>query len=468
LSPRLEDRFGITREFLVLCTDVTDLQPRHITSIRRLIRTAEHAIEPDFAMVVTNDPGAAAKIRDWAVERTEGIVVVPLTGEELALSLQAADASLALPRFIEQWLASQNLYDQRDPVTGERFYGRADLLRDLDRSLASGGSHVGLFGLRRIGKTSLLLELQARLARRPAVTPLFLDLERSTESAHVAARLGEELAAVLAGRSDLSLAAARRALALPDDWRALPAEIVIADLGDRLSNALRYGALAEHRLIVMLDEAEILLPSVNSPKSHVLELLRVFRAVAQETRQLTLVLAGVNATPSESTTLAGEDNPLFGLLSIEYLGPLSSTECHEMIRGLGKKMQIRWDGPAIDKLVELVGAHPLLARLAASDVATMNPQRPLRPNLEMVDAAMRDFHRRRSDVFSQMVDSLRKYYPDEYDFLGIVAAGDIAFASAIADESPTILNHLHGYGVLDPEHLWISNPVFEKWLRLAN
>jgi hypothetical protein len=217
---------------------------------------------------------------------------------------------------------------------------------------------------------------------------------------------------------------------------------------------------------VILDEAEILMPTPAHPLPHAVQFFRVLRAVATETRRLSLVVAGVNATPSESPSLGSEDNPLFGLLSIEYLGPLELADCADMLRRVGRKMQIRWEEAPLNRIAEQVGSHPLLARLAGSDLASAYPERPLRPNLDYTRVVLHDFHRRHSRIFEQMVQSLRKYYPDEFDFLEIVASGDEAFVYSAIDENPSLLNHLDGYGVFNARTLQISIPVFADWLRL--
>ena len=148
-------------------------------------------------------------------------------------------------------------------VSGDRFFGRTDELRELDRLISQGNRHIGLFGLRRIGKTSLLLELRDRLRLRPEVAPVFLDLELSApaaSAAHVAFRC------VRCGGSN-SRAAKPQAhppwcLARPQHPRRLgkcdtPGSSSL-DLGVSLVSVLAHGALQDTRLVVILDEAEVL------------------------------------------------------------------------------------------------------------------------------------------------------------------------------------------------------------------
>jgi hypothetical protein len=469
LPRTLEDSFGFTRQFVIYCLDSHDLQTRNVEQLKRLIASANPAVTNDFAIIVSRDPDARAKLRDWAVERSEGIVVVAVTPDEIAsLLADPQQAPQAIPHLLEEAFRSRNLFDERDPVHGSRFFGRAEDLRDLDRLISHGNRHIGIFGLRRIGKTSLLLELIDRLRKRPEVLPLFINLEISSSApsaAHVAWRIGDAVAEALAARSQtLSHNGARRALRIPNEWTEVPASKLMTDLATSLVSVLTAGAFSGMRLVVVLDEAEILLPSTAEPMADTIHLLRMIRGVSQQTEQLTLVMAGVNATPSESPVIADDDNPLFGLLSVRYLGPLDFPSCTDMIRDVGRRMRMRWDPAATKAVASYVGCHPLLARLAASDVWERHPERPLRPTAEMVNHDLQGFDIRNSNIFVQMVQSLQRYYPEELEVLKIIASGDKEFARGLLRDDPSTLNHLVGYGVVDQATLEISVPAFHAWL----
>jgi hypothetical protein len=469
LPPRLEDSFGFNRQFVVYCLNVTDLQSRAVTQLKRLIESAEHSVSSDFAIIFTNDNSGREKIRDWAVERSDGITVLATSADQVTALLSGADPGQALPQLLHEVLAAQNLFDERTPVHGETFFGRGADLREIDQIVFQGGRHVGVFGLRRIGKTSLLFELADRLRRRPDVTPIYIDLETSSaarSAAHVAYRVLYAIAGVLSERSGMSKAAARRALSVPDAWEAEAPEQFVTRLATSLHNIMTEGTLSDSRIVLILDEAEILLPHPDRPTSYAVDFLRALRGVAQETQRLTLVLAGVNATPCESPVIGDEDNPLFGLLALRYLGPLEEAACDDMIRVVGRRMRMRWDPPARKMVTEYSAAHPLLARLVASDVANDFPERPSRPSQEMVQAVLRRFHSRHADVFRQMMESLRRYYPEEIDVLKVIAAGDKVFTQELLSDDPGILNHLTGYGVVDPDSLTIAVPAFAAWLRV--
>lgn len=64
------------------------------------------------------------------------------------------------------------------PVTGEKFVGRKELVKELVTELGSAKSMMGfcIYGRRRIGKTSLLREVKRRLATREDVVVAYLSL----------------------------------------------------------------------------------------------------------------------------------------------------------------------------------------------------------------------------------------------------------------------------------------------------
>ncbi len=71
-------------------------------------------------------------------------------------------------------------------VDGDRFWGREDDIRILTRKIDE-GAHISLVAQRRMGKTSLMKELQRRLSDRYIC--LFIDLQKDSEPADVVVQL---------------------------------------------------------------------------------------------------------------------------------------------------------------------------------------------------------------------------------------------------------------------------------------
>jgi tetratricopeptide (TPR) repeat protein len=94
-----------------------------------------------------------------------------------------------------------NPYIAGDPVKGQDvFFGRDDTFREVMQMLRHSPSNaLALYGQRRIGKTSALLELERRLAGEGEFTPIYFDLQ--DKAAKPLADLLFELAQCIAART---------------------------------------------------------------------------------------------------------------------------------------------------------------------------------------------------------------------------------------------------------------------------
>ncbi len=73
---------------------------------------------------------------------------------------------------------SYNPYIAGNPTTGPQFVGRDDILRQVERFLQNSHENaLVLYGQRRIGKTSILLQLEQALEANQQYTPVYFDLQ---------------------------------------------------------------------------------------------------------------------------------------------------------------------------------------------------------------------------------------------------------------------------------------------------
>ncbi|MFM7712663.1 MAG: AAA family ATPase, partial [Microcystis sp.] len=130
---------------------------------------------------------------------------LPPAEKELILSIAEkwAEISTSIAKTVGTVTITQpitNHYIIGDPVIGKRFVGREDILREL-QSMWSGDnlSYVVLYGHRRMGKTSILRNLEAYLP--PDVSVIYINLQRLatvTSLAEVLLTMAEEIAQTLA------------------------------------------------------------------------------------------------------------------------------------------------------------------------------------------------------------------------------------------------------------------------------
>ncbi len=98
--------------------------------------------------------------------------VIPLSQEEIETGATHA----TLNELFGQWLYRRDLFNVNFPVVGRKFFGRNRDLDELKHSITD-SIPVGLFGLRKVGKTSLLKELSRR-ARDNGDIYVYVDLLR--------------------------------------------------------------------------------------------------------------------------------------------------------------------------------------------------------------------------------------------------------------------------------------------------
>src|SRR3546814_1834797 len=82
----------------------------------------------------------------------------------------------ALHDVLDQWLFQRDLFALNTPVVGRRFFGRERPMAQI-RDAISSATPMGIFGLRKVGKTSLLKET-ARRATENGDIVVYVDLLR--------------------------------------------------------------------------------------------------------------------------------------------------------------------------------------------------------------------------------------------------------------------------------------------------
>ena len=104
------------------------------------------------------------------VRQTLPGAVVPLAMTALDRALAEGDARVRLRQLEDPHVVRTDPYDESKPVEDPTwFYGRTDFLQDLPAALRQ-GQHAAIFGLRKVGKTSLVKLLQDQLRQSaPAV-----------------------------------------------------------------------------------------------------------------------------------------------------------------------------------------------------------------------------------------------------------------------------------------------------------
>ena len=189
--------------------------------------------------------------------------IVPIQQSEIET---AQGPMIALRASLDRWLYRRDLFAINSPVDGRRFFGRDRPLSELRDSIAT-SIPTGIFGLRKVGKTSLLKETQRRCLELGDVV-LYLDLSRVPSDVSDCRWIYWKLGADLrehAGR--LPLQSIRWRLGGEfQDFLDIPQSFPVATAFDsdltRLLQLIRRSSLSPRpKVVLLLDEIERLLPT---------------------------------------------------------------------------------------------------------------------------------------------------------------------------------------------------------------
>lgn len=450
----LKEAFHTSREVLVWVVEAREFQARSVTQAMEVLSNERPRLCEDFAFVITADPRTESYVSETA--STLDTIVLGFSVQDIGGYADQRGAGLI--DAIQKRLYRRDLYDLPTAVTrSEDFFGRKAAIVEIAKRLNSGGRHIGLFGLRKIGKTSLLYRLRSVLHSTDSAYVVNLDLERidavNPRLDYLLWSLGESLWDSYGGQmrklKNLLLFGKHRLFSrVPDGVNVL--ELFDHDLREILS-------VTQRKIIFMLDEIELLSPDTpgSSWGDSFVRLWRLLRGLDQQfPNRLSYFVTGTNPSVFEKNSIGGRENPAFNYVSVEYLKPLRFEDVGDLVRLLGARMGLTWPEDSIRKIYDATGGHPALTRSLASLVnrATPNRESTHEVELEQVQQAVKDMHTARASLLSQLVAVIEEQYQDEYYLLELLSDGRIGefreFAKAFASDTA----HLVGYGLCgDPE-----------------
>jgi hypothetical protein len=439
------ERYGFEREVLLVYTPFPQLEMRVIQLINRFLsqQPAQGRVESIAILLVSEDPGVRARVSEIMASSVETRSIVAFTSAELE---GAAPGELVRARLAEQ-LFSRDLFDISQALVEDTyFFGRRQFVLDL-RDRLRRSENVGLFGLRKTGKSSTISALRRTLAESdPDIKVVSLDAQ---DPAIYRLRWWELLNRILeeaARAGDASLPRERFHATGPDDAAARFA----AGL-DQLRTSGTHS-----RLLIVFDEFEHLCPDLSLGEHWVedfVPLWQTIRAYQDRTRALSCLIAGVNPKFAEETRIGARDNPMFALLPRVFVPAFTLAEVRDMVRTLGRYMGLRFEETVFSYLRARYGGHPLLIRLACSwmyqHATRFEPGAPLLLTLHEFQASEKSRDASLEPYARHIMDVLTMWYPLEYEMFEMLCEGHVTDYEEMADEDPQLLEHLFGYGLLD-------------------
>jgi hypothetical protein len=432
--------YGLDREILLWCSTYSTFQARDIDAMLRVVDASGARLSRQFAILATRYTRESRSSFESEAALDQSLVHVSL--QEIR--------EFGLDSLLAVHLYSRDLFDVSGAaLRSTDFFGRRDLIDRLVSEVETGTSQVGLFGLRKVGKTSVLNRAAEKLRNSSKVVVARLDLQWSTsingrpeytlwatgESVHAAHRAirnvkGLRLFGKYATFSDVPSA--------ESIWEWFAHDVTL------IMNA------TSRRICILIDEIERMYEKAES--RGFVRFWRLLRGLDQQyPGRLRFVVGGTSPQCAELGTVAGEDNPLFNYLQLEYLGPLSVADSSSLLMTLGGTMGLGFSPSSVDWVMQQSGGHPALVRAIGSTVHQSALDRKSRVEVDEEILAKLDDRvtQRVAPILDQMVAALRDQYADEYQLLEWLALGQLKQFKDYASIMPVEVRRLERFGLID-------------------
>lgn len=446
----LESRFGFTREIPLLYSPFSDLQIRTTDGLERDLEDLppeRRSVSSSEVLLWAPDPRLSTKLESWSRPARVLLAMPDHVGVAHGERVRRFIDLLATK------LASRDLYAVRGYVTGDQFFGRSSELQQVADSVRR-REVIGIFGLRKTGKTSLLHELKRSRDSEldPSDRPqlfVYQDLE------HLPSLREDPVQELVQDLAENIRRRLKQEGLRTQELAELPADASPSDFRRSLDRLLEK-IESEAVLVLLLDEIEYLCPPNPGPDTSGLGYQRVrqlfggLRKLAQERDNFAFVLAGLANSAIESPELYGAPNPLFSFARPLYLKPFDISEADGLLNGVGKKVSLHWTEDAVALTHSVTGGHALLLRELAS--AVLNNQRHGRSNIAQIRPGMvhQSIGGWRESVASHVRDvlpHLRRYYEDEADLAVMLIEDPDSFGEYV-DAYPDCVTRLKYLGIV--------------------
>lgn len=352
--PRAEqDRYGLAPEVLLLVVD-GEVLGRHLRAAGdEVIRSG---LRLDAKLVIVADRPKAAECTAPLGERLQRIP----GNEQRVAWVSDGEAWPDLRVELARQLPTTDIFDDYDPVRGDQLMGRAAELAELTTRVMRGDA-VGVFGLRKVGKTSLARGVTDRIDPTSALRLAAKGDVPEGDAMVVWYDLGNLQRRTADGLADALLdRLGARIRAGSGRWSAPSAGGM-----EGLQRAVEPLFDAGKRICVVLDEYDLLFEDEGGggPVTHLNRFFRAIRGWSQQWQgQTSLVLLGRDPAHLSEPLLGGVTNPLLAWFKPLWLGPLRPPGDRELLRRLGRRVGLDVGHETADAARAWTGGHPLMLR----------------------------------------------------------------------------------------------------------
>ncbi len=347
LRLRIPSRFPI---IFVRAADFTADDIRDVRDMMDILHVTSY-----FALVVALCPpakgdtaelrsGSAATLRKLAKETAHDLIV--LDADDLFSIMVAKRRDRQLIRLILQQvdLTVVSPYVTYGPVPENMFFGRDQEIKTITRTIADGS--FAIVGGRKIGKTSLLSQINRLLSATPPYRPFYLDCQAVQDY--------RSLFAAMRNRWQISAPAEADAGEADAAWfEAMLRELAASQGAVAPGGTAPAAEDAAPRVVFLLDEVDALLAY---DLAHQEQLMHLFRTLSQENR-CRFVFCGELVLHQR---LRDPRSPLFNFCQVVRLSFLTPESARQVIVEPMQELGVLPTDPEplVAQIIELSCAHP--------------------------------------------------------------------------------------------------------------
>jgi len=227
------------------------------------------------------------------------------------------------------------------------FFGRADIFETIEDDLTATARHpIVLYGQRRIGKTSILRQLQRRLASQQFV-PVYFDL--MTRAYHPLDQVLFELAATIADSAQLQQPNSNdfndqgrffHRNFLPEIYMHLP---------------------PDYRLVLLLDEFDAF--DANDSRAPLTAAAKTFFPYLRQLMEGEPRLSSIFVVGRRADSLTKDVEAIFKYASRHPVSVLQDLDARELARTAERQGTLTFAKPAVDRIMALTAGHPYFIQL---------------------------------------------------------------------------------------------------------
>lgn len=443
LPEKTRQLFDIHKEVPLLYVEFERVEPRILERMTNYVAQKER-LERDIFILASCDRRAQNMVQRRSSEFACITLNLPDVGKNTPIMRNIFGSILPSIDYFEETQAIKNQ---------SGFFGRSSETDDIRKSLDLGKS-IGIFGLRKTGKTSLLYNI-FNIRRREGKFVILFDLSTVVDSITFKQKLLQDIASGLLDQVDK----------IPKTFTLTRYGRLKSGLDDQTLERMWIDDLRT-LLHTTRDGIELIIDEIDRIETRSLandfQLLRGVMQTSSEEQQLVLLCAGVNPNIFNTTINpeTKEQNLLYQLVSVRYLDPLTKDDSWQMIRTLGKRMGIRFKEQNLsEKMYEQYGGHPFLTRKACSLAVQKYKKNELPWYMEwqyLQDITGSHEENAPLEHAKQIFESFAEIFEEEAEIIRMLWSSepeDSKFAEELVRESPQSIKHASSYGILEKNTL---------------